>query len=77
MNFFQFLLPATLFCVIAGSCKKKEGEHLPAKKMEAVLIDVSLAESYSTMSAGNNHFGGAKTPIRYLCIIARYSLNTT
>ncbi len=46
--------------VLFGSCKKKEGEHLPPKKMEAVLYDITLAETFSTMSPDNSHTGGAK-----------------
>jgi hypothetical protein len=55
--FFSLLFAVTL----ATSCKNADaGNHLPAKQMEKILLDISLAESYSTMVKDSTHAFGTK-----------------
>ncbi len=60
MRVLPCLLAFLLCCSILPSCKKKPAYHLPAKKMEEVLYDISIAETLSIMAANNNRMGGAK-----------------
>lgn len=42
------------------SCQQKGDEHLPPAKMEQIMFDISIAESYSTKARDNSNFGGVK-----------------
>ena len=42
------------------SCNQPTEEHLPAAKMEQIMFDIGIAESYSTKSRDNTNFGGVK-----------------
>lgn len=39
-----------LICLVMFSCKEEKGKHLPQDKMEQVLLDIQLAEVYSSMA---------------------------
>jgi len=39
-----------LLCLVFFSCKQETGDHLPQDKMEKVMLDIQLAEVYSTMA---------------------------
>lgn len=39
-----------LALLLLVACKQDKNDHLPADKMEKVLIDIQLAEVYSTMA---------------------------
>ncbi len=55
---FALLAFTLLFTVVA--CKKDNGDHLPPQKMEQVLMDMSIAETYSAMLHDNSHPPGSK-----------------
>ena len=45
----KYFLPLLFFTTLsAASCKEEKKEHLPRIKMQQVLFDIHLAESYST-----------------------------
>ena len=48
-----------LLLAAAASCKKNT-DHLPVKEMSHILMDIHLAESYSTTRTDSNYKGGAK-----------------
>ena len=55
------LLTITLFSfILLAACKNDQGSHLPQKKMQEVLMDINLAEAYSSSCIDNNHSGGIK-----------------
>jgi len=55
------LLPAFLLLLLACNTKPgDQGYHLPPKLMQQVLIDVNLAETYSTMVKDSLRRSGAK-----------------
>lgn len=54
----NFLLLSVSFFIVTGC--NKGGEHLPAAKMEQIMFDLGIAESYSTKGRDNNNFGGVK-----------------
>ncbi len=54
----NFILYCCMTAVLVGSCNKM-GSHLPPKKMEQVLLDISIAESFSSFTK-DRHFGGPK-----------------
>ena len=56
-NRFLLILSLPLFYI---ACKKNSGDHLPSKKMEQVMLDISIAETYSTMARDNTHLAGFK-----------------
>ena len=49
-----------IFLMTIAGCKQLNNDHLPPAKMEAVLYDISIAETYSAESPDNNHFAGQK-----------------
>ena len=60
-NFQKSKSVVTLFvslCLVAG-CKDRT-KHLPPKVIEKVLLDLTLAESYSTMTIDSLHKAGTK-----------------
>jgi hypothetical protein len=52
----------TIIVISVLSCKQqsKDADHLPSKKMEQVLLDVHLAESYSALAIDSLHKAGEK-----------------
>jgi hypothetical protein len=42
------------------SCKEKEAGHLPPELMQKVLLDVNIAEAYSTFVKDSTYKGGMK-----------------
>lgn len=48
----KLIVAGVLMLVV--SCKTDVGNHLPAKKMQAVLTDLHLAESYSMVLKNNS-----------------------
>lgn len=56
------LLPLCVM-VIATSCNyfKREEKHLPPEKMRALLLDINIAESYSTMVKDSTRKIGSKS----------------
>lgn len=52
---FKYLLPGCLFLMImAASCRQNKGAPLSKEEMQKVLIDVQLAEVYSTMAKNDS-----------------------
>jgi len=43
------LLSCLFFLFAFASCQEEATSHLPAQKMEEILLDIHLAEAYSTM----------------------------
>jgi hypothetical protein len=41
--------------VFLAACAQKEPQHLPRQQMEALLLDVFLAENASVLQQGTNH----------------------
>jgi len=78
--FYFTLLGLTIcFAVTTTSCKRLlPANHIPPKKMEQVLMDVSLAETYSTMTSDNQHTRGVKNSdslsVYYKTIFAHYDI---
>ncbi len=58
-KYLSSVLFVALLCPVF-SCNKENSEHLPPVKMEQVMFDISIAESYSTKSRDNTNFGGVK-----------------
>ncbi len=56
----RFSLVFIVFTLTVVSCKKDDADHLPPQKMEQVLMDISIAETYSTMLHDNSHPPGSK-----------------
>ncbi len=44
------VIAVLLLCLIIAACSKKDGAHLPANKMEGLIMDIEMAETYSTMT---------------------------
>ncbi len=63
--FLQRIVPALLFaiCCMASACEDNSPDKpLPKEKMQQVLLDISIAESYSTMVKDSLHKQGQKNP---------------
>jgi hypothetical protein len=57
----RIIVPALVLLLLLFSCKEKnEGEHLPPELMQKVLLDVNIAETYSTMVKDSLYKNGAK-----------------
>ena len=74
-------LSVTLFIVLTGgafSCKQADDQHLPPAKMEQIMFDIGIAESYSTKSKDNTNFGGIKNidslAVYYTDILAHHKV---
>ena len=55
----HYFLFALLAFTVVG-CKPSANEHLPPAKMEQVMYDISIAETYSSQNKDNTHIGGSK-----------------
>ena len=67
--------------LLLPSCKSKSasgGDHLPPKVMQKILMDISLAEAYSTVVKDSLHKGGSKNidslTVYYKDIFAHYHI---
>ena len=76
----KILLPVFMLLLVL-SCKKNGGDggyHLPPKVMQQVLMDVNLAESYSTIVKDSVHRKGAKNfdslSVYYKAILDHYKI---
>ena len=57
----SLFLAALIAVAITTSCKNNGGgDHLPPKVMQKVLLDISIAESYSTVVKDSTHKQGGK-----------------
>lgn len=78
MTTFRLPVLLTIFLATLASCSKMSSEHLPYAKMEAVMMDMSIAEAYSTKTKDNANFGGTKNldtlAIYYKEILAHHNL---
>ena len=60
MSTYQRNLSAFLLCLMVFSCNKSGSNHLPPDKMGQVLLDITMAETFSSTGRELNHFGFAK-----------------
>jgi hypothetical protein len=71
----KLMIAVVLF---AAACKQTNEEHLPVKKMEEVLLDVNIAEAYSSMNRDKTHVNGMKNmdslAVYYNGIFARHHI---
>lgn len=56
----QRITVIALLALAAAGCHPANSSHLPMKQMEDVVLDITIAEAYSTKSADNVNFGGIK-----------------
>ena len=56
----KMLVVMLVAMALVQSCKDAPGKHLPQKKMEDVLLDLAMAETYSGVTRDNAHPSGAK-----------------
>lgn len=61
-SFWQSLLPTVFVFAMFASCEDGKKDILPKEKMQAVLLDINIAEVYSTMSDDSTHPKGEKNP---------------
>jgi len=65
-------------CLSCKSNSSYSGDHLPPKLMQKVLLDISLAEAYSTVVKDSLHKGGSKNvdslALYYKDIFAHYHI---
>ena len=62
MSFWRHILPAVFVFAALASCEDGKKDILPKEKMQAVLLDINVAEVYSTMSEDSTHPRGEKNP---------------
>ena len=60
MKYLKPLCLAALLSVVCLACKSKAGSHLPPKVMQKVLMDLNIAEAYSTLVKDSLHKAGTK-----------------
>jgi hypothetical protein len=59
--YFRIFFFALLCSLVVAACKNKTvNDHLPPKVMQKVLLDISFAETYSTMVRDSLHKAGSK-----------------
>ena len=55
-------MPAVFMVAAFASCEDSQKGILSKDKMQAVLLDINIAEVYSTMSEDSTHPRGEKNP---------------
>ena len=53
---------ATGIFLLGFGCNLRKADHLPPKKMEAVLLDITMAEAYAGLARDMNHPVAIKDP---------------
>ncbi len=55
------LLFLFVVCLLSVSCKESaEKNHLSKEQMQAIMLDINLAEAYSTITVDSNYHKGSK-----------------
>jgi hypothetical protein len=58
----RYLLPALLLLLNTTACEESRKDVLSKEKMQAVLMDINVAEIYCTMTEDSTHPKGEKNP---------------